>query len=66
VCYVFVLTCIQCHVKVLPCVKNLTYILVGNFGSNNAKGNIQMLCQISLKFCVMSSNNPVNSPLLML
>ena len=55
---------IRCHVKVLPCVKNLTctcilVILI----SNNAKGKITNSVLNNFKvFFVMSSNNPVNCP----
>ena len=34
-------------------------VYIGNFGNNNGKGKIKMQCRINLKFCVMSSNNPV-------
>jgi len=39
-CYVFVPTCIQYHVKVPPCVKKFD-VYIGSIGGYNAKGKIR-------------------------
>jgi len=51
-CQVFVLTCKQCRVKVLFCVKNVTCISVF-FGSNNVEVKIKNAVSKCLKFSAM-------------